>query len=267
MNSLPGSAPTPCSGCWSVRSVPHSSCPHPRLTLRGLGVGCEEQRRPPWGCTSRMLSKSEGWDWLGKWMTSLRSFTAPGPLLWSWGWRGGTAVAGDSAASLQLPEPPPPQSYPEAPPYLIGVFHPGDPAVQAILLPVTFFWGHHQGGREGIPASDQAPKVWWTIQDPSNFALLLYEMLGLGPGSSTCLSRYTPPPPQNNSGPSAISPSHAWSLTLEAPLWPQLGLPQATTEHYCLDSGCSCWRGEGKKKMRDTSPLERTQNFRQLRGS
>lgn len=162
-----------------------------------------------------------------------------------------------------------PQSYPEAPPYLIGVFHPGDPAVQTILLPVTFFWGHHQGGREGIPASDQAPKCGGSSRTPQTLPFCFVRCWDWDQGLPHANhASYTPPPPRNNNNPSAISLSHIWSLTLEAPLWPQLGLPQAPAEHYCLDSGCSCCRGEGKKKkMRVTSPLEWTQNFRQLRGS
>lgn len=71
-------------------------------------------------------------------------------------------------------------SYSEAPSYLIGVFHLGNPAVQIILLLVNFFCCHHQGGREGVPTSVQGPQsasdslmdLWWILQDPSKFTLL-----------------------------------------------------------------------------------------------
>lgn len=96
--------------------------------------------------------------------------------MWSWGvWR--QWGAGGSEGNLQLPGPPSPHSYPEAPPYLIGVFHPGDPAVQARLLPVIFFCCHHQGGRDGIPASAQAPE-WGDPPGP----LKLYPFVLQDPG-------------------------------------------------------------------------------------
>lgn len=153
-----------------------------------------------------------------------------------------------ACSSQYLPHPT--QSYPEAPPYLIGVFHPGDPAVRVILLPVAFFCRHHQGQREGIPASVQAPRVWWILPDSANFTLLFYEIPGMGARVSQVLVMHHTHKPYRTSSSRCHFPPHARPLTLEALLWPQPGLPQATAEPYCWDSGCSCWREE---EMRDTS--------------
>lgn len=45
---------------------------------------------------------------------------------------------------------------PEAPPYLIGVFHFGALVIQ-VVLPVTFFCRHHQKSWKRVPAGARAP--------------------------------------------------------------------------------------------------------------
>lgn len=150
-----------------------------------------EQRRPPCGCTSSIWSRSEGWDWPGRWMTSLRPFTVPGPLLWSWGWR-----AGGSAARLWLLGPPDPSPTPPHPtPILprgsslphrcVPPWRPSCPShpvpCPLLLLP--------RPGRQGKSsckcprpqsASDSLTDPWWVLQDPSNF-IPFDEIPGIGP--------------------------------------------------------------------------------------